>query len=44
VIAELTPDPKTLATPEMYVNCADGENVNANKLWREKLFEHIPFL
>jgi len=43
VIAELTPDPKTLADPGMDVNVPDGENVNANKLWREKLFEHIPF-
>src|SRR6266436_10421818 len=44
VIAELTPDPKTLATAEMHVNCTCGENINADKLWREKLFEHIPFL
>src|SRR6266851_2298661 len=44
VIAELTPDPKTHATAEMHVNCACGENINADKLWREKLFEHIPFL
>jgi hypothetical protein len=41
VIAELTPDPKTLATAEMHVNRTRGENIKTDKLWREKLLQHI---
>jgi len=44
VVAELPRDSKTLATAEMHVNSTRGENINADKLWREKLFQHIPFL
>ena len=44
MVAELAPDPKTLATAEMHVNSACGENINAYKLWREKMFQHIHFL
>jgi hypothetical protein len=42
MMAELTPDPKALSTAEMHVNSAFGENINADKLWREKL--HNRFL
>ena len=41
MIAALTPDPKTLATAEMHVNRARGENIKTDKLWREKLLQHI---
>ena len=44
MIAELTPDPKALTTAEMDVHSARREDINADKLWREKLFQHIPFL
>jgi hypothetical protein len=44
VVAELARDPETLATTEMHVNSGYDEKINDNKLWREKLFQHIPFL
>jgi hypothetical protein len=41
VVAELPRDSKTLATAEMHVNRARGENIKTDKLWREKLLQHI---
>jgi len=43
VIAELTPDPETLATAEMHIDRRRGEKIEDDKLWGEKLLQHVPF-
>ena len=44
VIAELTADPKSLATAEMHVDRGGGEKIEDNELRREKRSQHFPFL
>jgi hypothetical protein len=44
VIAELTGQPETMAAAEMDVEGTRCENVEHDKLRREKLLQHIRFL
>jgi hypothetical protein len=44
VVAELARDPKTLAAAEMHVDRGCREDVEQNKLRREKLSQHNRYL